>query len=117
MPKPHLAEGWVPDDETLGRFADYLRSQQIVFTDTEFAANRDWMRDQIRYELYFRAFDKKTADRAALQADPPRRRRPLTSRSAAKPHTVLTAFRDPGGRVQGRGRRIQNPPQVDNLPH
>jgi carboxyl-terminal processing protease len=70
VPRPHLAEGWVPDDEALGRFADYLRSQQIAFTDAEFAANRDWMRDQIRYELYFRAFDKKTADRAAFHADP-----------------------------------------------
>jgi carboxyl-terminal processing protease len=69
-PRPHLAEGWVPDDETLGRFADYLRSQQIAFTDAEFAANRDWMRDQIRYELYFRAFDRKTADRAAFHGDP-----------------------------------------------
>jgi carboxyl-terminal processing protease len=69
-PRPHLAEGWVPDDETLGRFADYLRSQQIAFTDAEFAANRDWMRDQIRYELYFRAFDRQIADRAAFHADP-----------------------------------------------
>src|ERR1039458_8685408 len=69
-PRPHLAEGWVPDDEALGRFAEYLRSQQIAFTDAEFAANRDWVRDQIRYELYFRAFDRKTADRAAFHADP-----------------------------------------------
>ena len=70
VPRPHLAEGWVPDDETLGRFADYLRSQQIAFTDAEFTANRTWIRDQIRYELYFRAFDRKTADRAAFQTDP-----------------------------------------------
>jgi carboxyl-terminal processing protease len=70
VPRPHLAEDWVPDDETLGRFADYLRSQQIAFTDAELAANRDWMRDQIRYELYFRAFDRKAADRAAYHADP-----------------------------------------------
>jgi carboxyl-terminal processing protease len=68
--RPHLAEDWVPDEETFGRFAEYLRSQQIAFTEAEFAANRDWMRDQIRYELYFRAFDKKTADRAAYHADP-----------------------------------------------
>jgi carboxyl-terminal processing protease len=68
--RPHLAEDWVPDEETFGRFAEYLRSQQIAFTEAEFAANREWMRDQIRYELYFRAFDKKTADRAAYHADP-----------------------------------------------
>ena len=68
--RPRLAEDWVPDEETLGRFKDYLRSQQIAFTDAEFAANHDWVRDQIRYELYFRAFDKKTADRAAYHADP-----------------------------------------------
>jgi len=68
--RPHLAEDWVPDEETLGRFADFLRSQQVDFTDAELAANHDWLRDQIRYELYFRAFDKKTADRAAFHADP-----------------------------------------------
>jgi carboxyl-terminal processing protease len=68
--RPHLAEDWVPDEETLGRFKDYLRSQQIDFTDAEFAANHDWIRDQIRYELYFRAFERKTADRAAFHADP-----------------------------------------------
>jgi carboxyl-terminal processing protease len=68
--RPHLPEGWVPDEEALERFKSYLRSQQIAFTDAELAANRDWVRDQMRYELYFRAFDKKTADRAAFREDP-----------------------------------------------
>jgi carboxyl-terminal processing protease len=70
VPRPHLAEDWVPNEETLKQFADYLRSQQIAVTDAEFAANREWMRDQIRYELYFRAFDRKAADRAAFHTDP-----------------------------------------------
>ena len=68
--KPVLPAGWQPDASTLDRFKQFLKAQNIQFTDDEFNANRDWMSDQIKYELYFRAFDKKTADRAAWSSDP-----------------------------------------------
>jgi len=65
-----LAAGWQPDDNTLERFKGFLKSANISFTDEEFNANRDWMRNEIKYELYSRAFDKKTADRARWTDDP-----------------------------------------------
>jgi len=68
--KPSLPEGWQVDDETLERFRAFLKSQQFPFTDAEFDACKDWLRQQIRWELYFRAFDKNTADRARWQEDP-----------------------------------------------
>jgi len=68
--KPVLPTAWQPDASTLDRFKQFLKTQNIQFTDDEFNANRDWMSDQIKYELYFRAFDKKTADRAAWTSDP-----------------------------------------------
>ena len=68
--KPILPAGWEPDANTLDRFKTFLKSQNITFTDDEFNANRDWMSGEIRYELYYRAFGKKTADRARWSADP-----------------------------------------------
>jgi carboxyl-terminal processing protease len=67
--RPQLAAGWQPDDQVLSRFREYLKAQQIPFTDDEFAANKEWMRKQLRWELYIRAFDKETADHAMWQDD------------------------------------------------
>jgi carboxyl-terminal processing protease len=70
--KPVLPVGWQADEPTVARFKEFLRSQKpaVPFTDEEFASNRDWVKARIRYEFYFRAFDKSTADRASWQDDP-----------------------------------------------
>jgi len=68
--KPELAAGWQVDDETLNRFKEFLKTKQVPFTDADFDANKDWLKAQIRWELYFRAFDKNTADRARWLEDP-----------------------------------------------
>ena len=68
--KPRLADGWQPDEQVLDRFRSFIQEQQIPFTDADFAANRDWVRDRIRWEFYFRAFNKNTADRAMWSSDP-----------------------------------------------
>jgi carboxyl-terminal processing protease len=61
---------WTPDANAFDRFAAYLNSQQIAFTDEEFAANRKWVGDLLRRELLMRAFDNKTSVRAAIMEDP-----------------------------------------------
>ena len=68
--KPALPAGWEPDDDTFARFKTFLKTAGITFTDEEFAANRDWLRDQIKYELYFRAFGSKAANRSQWSSDP-----------------------------------------------
>ena len=68
--KPTLPANWQPDEDTMQQFKDFLKSQKIEFTDDEWNANKDWVRGEIRYELYFRAFDKTTADRARVLDDP-----------------------------------------------
>jgi carboxyl-terminal processing protease len=61
---------WTPDADALDRFKTYLRTQQLSFTDEEFAANRQWISDDLRLELLQRAYDKNTAVRAIMQSDP-----------------------------------------------
>ncbi len=68
--KPHLPENWQPDADTVQRFKEFLQSKQINFTDAELTANMDWIRTNLRYEMIFRAFDRKTATQFAIQADP-----------------------------------------------
>ncbi len=52
------------------RFKTFAKAEKVDFTEEEWNANKDWIRGEIRYELYFRAFDKNTADRARWQDDP-----------------------------------------------
>jgi carboxyl-terminal processing protease len=68
--KPSLPDGWQPDSGTLERFRAYLKKQTIQYTDAEFDANADWLKGQIRSELYYRAFGKDAALRAQWQDDP-----------------------------------------------
>ena len=68
--KPTLPTGWQPDDATMDRFKAFLKAQNMTFTDAEFSENREWLRGRLRWEFYFRAFDKATADRAQWADDP-----------------------------------------------
>lgn len=68
--KPTLPAGWQPDEDVMQRFKTFAKSQKVDFTEEEWNTNKEWIRGEIRYELYFRAFDKNTADRAKWQDDP-----------------------------------------------
>ena len=61
---------WSPDADTLGRFKNFLRSQNVTFTDEDFEANKKFISDALRVELIMRAYDRKTAERAMMMDDP-----------------------------------------------
>jgi carboxyl-terminal processing protease len=67
--KPSLPEGWVPGNDLMEQFRTYLKAQKVPFTDAEFDASKDFLKHWIRWEFYFRAWDKPTADRAGWQDD------------------------------------------------
>ncbi|MEI9971782.1 MAG: S41 family peptidase [Ignavibacteriota bacterium] len=68
--KPTVSgEGWMPDADVMNRFKEFLHSKQATFTDAEFAANQDWLRDNIRHEFLFRAYNKKVANQGSNQTD------------------------------------------------
>ena len=68
--KPELPEGWTPDEPLIDRFQKYLRDQQFPFTDRDFSLSRQFVSDQIRYELYRRAFSRQASEQAGIQDDP-----------------------------------------------
>jgi len=68
--KPSLPANWQPNSDTVERFRAYLKTTSIPFTDEEFNANADFVKRELRYELYYRAFDKNTAERSRWAEDP-----------------------------------------------
>ncbi|HEX3875766.1 MAG TPA: S41 family peptidase [Bryobacteraceae bacterium] len=69
--KPSLPEGWEVGSDVLEQFRAFLKTQQKqTFTDAEFDASKDFLKHWIRWEFYYRAFDKETADHANWKEDP-----------------------------------------------
>ena len=68
--KPELPEEWTPEATVVDSFRHYLRDEQFPFTDAEFADAHQFVSDQIRFELYRRAFGREAANHAALESDP-----------------------------------------------
>jgi carboxyl-terminal processing protease len=64
-----LPKDWKPDADTLAKFQEYLKKNDITYTAEEFAHERQWISDQIQIEMYSRAFDRKSADQLTAQVD------------------------------------------------
>ncbi len=67
---PSVPENWAPDQETLQAFHTFLDTQKVPYSEDEFTSNRQWILEQLRWEIYSRALGKKMADRAAMRSDP-----------------------------------------------
>lgn len=67
---PTLPEGWKPGEEVLRQFREFLPRRQVPFTDVEFEENRQWVEEQLRFELRQRAFGRRAAERMHVEDDP-----------------------------------------------
>jgi carboxyl-terminal processing protease len=63
-----LPENWQPDDKVLTDFRDFLRQSKIDTAD--FEKDRDWIRDQLRAEMYVTAFGVDESRKVTIQQDP-----------------------------------------------
>jgi carboxyl-terminal processing protease len=68
--KPVLPTGWQPDEPTMERLKQYLTTQKVPFTEAEWEEHKEWLKGRVKYEFYFRAWDKATAERAQWADDP-----------------------------------------------
>ncbi|MGH9671926.1 MAG: S41 family peptidase, partial [Bryobacteraceae bacterium] len=65
-----LSKDWQPDAEVVDGFRDYLRKEGLAFTDAEFATDRDWIRKELRREMFITAFSGDEARKVAIESDP-----------------------------------------------
>jgi carboxyl-terminal processing protease len=65
-----LPKGWQPDLEIVEEFHQYLLSQGTEFTEADFTAHIDWMKQEIKREIYQSAFGLEDARRLSVETDP-----------------------------------------------
>lgn len=65
-----LPRNWTPDDLVLNEFHQFLLKEGARFTEAEFAENREWIKQELRREMYITAFGVEDARRLAVENDP-----------------------------------------------
>jgi carboxyl-terminal processing protease len=64
-----LPKNWAPDEDILNEFHRYLLQEGVNFTEADFAQHHDWIRSELRYEMYLSAFSVDEARRLAIEND------------------------------------------------
>jgi len=65
-----LPANWTPDRNTVTAFHDFLLKEKFRFSQEEFDQNGDWIKHNLRQELYANAFGADEARRVAVEVDP-----------------------------------------------
>jgi len=65
-----LPAGWEPDQQVMNDFHQFLLKDKVEFTEAEWAENNDWLKQQVRRELYVTAFGLEEARKLAVDNDP-----------------------------------------------
>ncbi len=66
----HLPQGWEPNEAILNDFHRFLLDEKIQFTEGEFAENHQWVKDNLKHEMYITAFNVDLADQVRIEQDP-----------------------------------------------
>ncbi|MDX1982250.1 MAG: S41 family peptidase [Bryobacteraceae bacterium] len=65
-----MAKDWTPDEGTLTEFRAFLTKENIPFTEGEIEESKDWLKQQIRRELFITAFNQEEARKLTVETDP-----------------------------------------------
>jgi carboxyl-terminal processing protease len=65
-----LPKGWEPDNAVLNEFHDFLLKENAQFTEAEWAENHDWIKSQLKKEMYTTAFSYEDSQKVAVETDP-----------------------------------------------
>jgi carboxyl-terminal processing protease len=65
-----LPAGWSPDQAVMDEFRAYLKEKEVEFSDADYTANRDWLRSELKREMYIVAFSTDESLRVQFEQDP-----------------------------------------------
>lgn len=65
-----LPKNWEPDTQVMNDFHAYVLKEGVKFTEAEFAENADWLKQQLRRELYITAFGVEESRKLSVDTDP-----------------------------------------------
>jgi carboxyl-terminal processing protease len=67
---PRLPAGWAPDEAVVNEFHDFLLKDGVPFTEAEFTDNHEWLKQELKREMYITAFSLEASQRVAVEDDP-----------------------------------------------
>jgi carboxyl-terminal processing protease len=65
-----LPQNWAPDVAIMNDFHQHLLKQGVEFTEAEFAENHDWLKQELRREMYITAFGVEQSRKLRMETDP-----------------------------------------------
>ena len=65
-----LPKGWAPDENVMNDFHDFLMKNGVQFTEADWTANHDWLRDRLQQEMYITAFSVDESKKLQVTEDP-----------------------------------------------
>jgi carboxyl-terminal processing protease len=69
-PNAKLAKGWEPDEKVVDEFHEFLLKNKVKFTEAEFTANHQWIKEELKREMYITAFSVDDSRHVAVEQDP-----------------------------------------------
>jgi carboxyl-terminal processing protease len=66
----HLPKGWEPDDALVESFHHHMQENKVPFAESEYGVNRQWVKEQLKREMYITAFNQDASDRVGIEQDP-----------------------------------------------
>lgn len=70
MVEINLPKGWSPDEKVIEQFHDFLLKNKFDFTEADFNSNRDWIKNELKREMYITAFSYEDSQKVAIEQDP-----------------------------------------------
>jgi carboxyl-terminal processing protease len=65
-----LPKGWAPDETTMNDLHDFLMKNGVQFSEKDWTANHDWLRDRLQQEMYITAFSVDESKKVQVTEDP-----------------------------------------------
>jgi carboxyl-terminal processing protease len=65
-----LPKGWEPDENLVNDFHQALLKSGAEFTEAQFTENHQWIKEQLKREMYITAFSYEDAQRVDIEQDP-----------------------------------------------
>ncbi len=64
-----LPKGWAPDEKLMNSFHDYLMKQGLQFSEADWTANHEWLRNRLQQEMYITAFSLDDSKKLQVSED------------------------------------------------
>ncbi|MCC7234135.1 MAG: S41 family peptidase [Bryobacterales bacterium] len=68
--RKQITKEWAPSDGVVQDFRQFALKQNIPFTESEFNENLDWIKQQIRREVFINVFNMEDSRRMNISTDP-----------------------------------------------